>query len=229
MSHQSLFTRLFVYSFIGLLGYLFIGLFPPLASGEVMTNDTYTVQKRTVQIQPFITESPRPKQQTEKPLASGANYTVTTNNQAAFSFSTSPDNISFGTLQATNPVIREMTFGITSSRGYQILAAAGNPLRKTDGAFIPDTTCDNGSCSEFTPAPWLNTLTYGFGYRTSGMETDYYQQFADLSRKEVIQPVFKGLQAQNVSEKLTYRINISATQSPGSYSNSIFYIATPDF
>lgn len=194
-----------------------------------MTNDNYSVDKQSVQIQPFVTDAPQPQQQAEKPYASGDNYTVLTTSPQAFSFSVSQNSVSFGTLQATNPVVREITLALTSPQGYQVLAGANHPLQKETNVFIPDTTCDNGSCSEFTSAPWVNTLTYGFGYRTSNMEYDTYKQFSNLSQNEILQPILKGLQAENLLEKITYRINISAMQSPGPYSNTIFYIATPDF
>lgn len=194
-----------------------------------MTNDNYTVEKRGVQIQSFTKEQPKQRELTEVFLTSGDNYTVATANPEAFSFTLSQNSISFGPLQATNPVIRELNLQLTSLRGYQVLAAADHSLQKQAQIFIPDTTCDNGSCSEFTPAPWKNTLTYGFGYRQETMEADNYKQFADLSRNESLQPIFEGLQAQNVKKKITYRVNISGTQPSESYTNTIFYIATPDY
>src|SRR5689334_15120343 len=77
---------------------------PVLAA--TMTNPSYTIDNQDVQIQPFNNESPKPqiRTQTQKALASGDNYTVTTSNPDAFSFSISQDSLSFGKLQATNPV-----------------------------------------------------------------------------------------------------------------------------
>lgn len=201
----------------------------PPALAATMTNDNYSVDKQSVQIQPFVTEPPKPKEVTEEHLSSGDNYTVNTTLDGPFSFSLSQNTISFGEIQPTNPVIRDLVVRLTSFGGYQILTAANHPLQKQNGIFIPDTTCDNGSCSEFTAAPWLNTLTYGFGYQTTRMEENYYKQFADILRNEAFQAISSGTKAQNIEEKVTLRINTSGTQETGAYTNTIFYIATPDF
>lgn len=215
--------------FIGLPIYLFLGLLSPTVNAATMNNDSYTLDNQSVQIQPFKKELTKPKVQTQKIITSGDNYTVATSNPDAFTFELSQDSSNFGKLQATNPVLRNLTLGISSSRGYQILATEDHPLQTETQVAIPDTTCDNGSCSESTPAPWVNTLTYGFGYRLDTMEPDSYKQFADSSRNEAFQPILEGLQALNQEAKITYRINISGTQTVGAYTNVVTYIATPDF
>jgi hypothetical protein len=214
---------------VGLFVYLLIGLFPPLASGEVMTNDSYTVKKNTVQIQPYIKDQPKPKEEIEKPYAQGQNYIVETTSPEAFSFGISTDNISFGPLQPTNPVLRRLTLLLGSNRGYQIFTTQDHALRTNEKTIIPDTTCDNGSCSSITPALWENTLTYGFGYHLDTMETAYFQHFPDSSRNEALYPIIQGLQARNQEFNVTYKVNIAGTQEAGTYSNTVTYIATPDF
>lgn len=194
-----------------------------------MTGDNYSVEKRTVRIQPFVQEKPKPKEETDKPLAQGKNFTVETTAPEAFSFGISSQNLSFGTLQATNPVIRKLTLSLDSLRGYQVLTAANHPLNKQNQTTIPDTTCDNGSCSSITEALWTNTLTYGFGYHLDSMEPAYFKRFPDTNRGEAAYPLLTGLQAKNREFNVTYKVNISTTQESGSYSNTVTYIATPDF
>ncbi len=215
--------------FIGLFVYLLIGLFSQ-AKAATMSNDSYTIEKRSVNIQPYIQDSPKkPDIVPQKPYASGTNYTIETNKPFGFSFSLSQDVVDFGKLTATNPVIRDVDLTITSFGNYQLLAAQDHPLRTQNNLIIPDTTCDNGSCSEITAAPWSNTLTYGFGYKTEAMQDNMYKQFGDSSRNEAMQSFLQGGKAQNQQPTLTYKVNISGTQTPGAYSNSVIFIATPDY
>ncbi len=106
-------------------------------------------------------------------LFSGTNYKVRSGFQYYYSiipfrFAISSTSISFGTLTATNPVTRTNTLTISngSAFGYAIQAYENHQLLDPGhGQVIPDTTCDNGSCSETTAATWNTVLTYGFGYR----------------------------------------------------------------
>lgn len=214
---------------IGLFVYLLSGLLSPTASAATMTGDNYSIDQQSVQIQPFIKEQPKPKDSTEKPLAQGTNYTVETTSPEPFSFGVSTRKISFGTLQPTNPVLRKLILSLDSKRGYQVLTAENHPLRIEDELIIPDTTCDNGSCSNITAALWVNALTYGFGYHLDGMEPAYFQHFPDSLRNEAIYPLSRGLQATNHEINVTYKVNVSGTQEVGSYTNIVTYIATPDF
>jgi hypothetical protein len=218
--------------FIGLFVYLFICLFSSKASAATMTNDNYSVQKRAVQIQPFVTESPKPKIQTRRPYAQGENFTVETTRPEPFSFSISQNMLDFGVLQATNPVIRKLTLSLESSGGYHVLTAADHPLQYLANQTIetiPDTTCDNGSCSDITEALWTNTLTYGFGYHTDSMDSASFRQFPNTLQNEAPATLISASNAKNREFHVTYKINVSNTQSKGAYGNTIFYVATPDF
>lgn len=194
-----------------------------------MSGDNYSLDQQDVQIQPYVQEQPKPKDQTAKPYAQGTNYTVETTAQDAFSFSTSAEHISFGILQPTNPVLRTLGLIVDSTFGYQILTAEDHPLRTGPQTIIPDTSCDNGSCSPLTEAPWINTLTYGFGYRLDGMTDSYFKPFPNLLRSQLISPLIHEASGNNHGITVTYKTNISGTQENGSYSNTVTYIATPDF
>lgn len=181
-------------------------------------------------------------------LYSGANFTVRAGFQYVYSiipfrFSISTTDIDFGEVEPTNPVTRTNNLKISngSANGYVVTAFEDHQLLVPgSGAQIPDTTCDNGSCSETTASAWSNTLTYGFGYRcdnvtgadcpTDFTNTSYFKQFANASLNENPQSVMIGTNVGRTKEvQITYKVNISGTQEGGAYSNTITYIATPTF
>lgn len=199
-------------------------------NAATMTNDNYTIEKKTVDIQPFKRETPQKAQEpTVKPLAQGENYTIMSTTPEGFVFSTSQEIVEFGKLSATNPVIRLSSLTITSQQGYQVFVNEDTPLQMKPSVIIPDTTCDNGSCSESTSALWTNTLTYGFGYHLETMEKDFYRQFPTNSQNQDLEILFQGNHAQEKQENITYKVNVSGTYQAGSYHNVITYIATSDY
>lgn len=181
-------------------------------------------------------------------LYTGANFKVRAGFQYIYSiipfrFTISNLDINFGTLTATNPVTRTnmLTVSNGSAFGYNVTAYENHQLLSpANGSVIPDTTCDNGLCTQNTSALWSNTLTYGFGYRcedvvgtdcsTDFTTSDYYKQFADLSANETPGIVMVGANVgRNKQAQITYKVNISGTQVAGQYSNVVTYIATPTF
>lgn len=158
-----------------------------------------------------------------------------------FTFTVTPTSLDFGTIDPTSPVTRTNTLNVLSSGGgYSVTAIEDHSLRQSNATvFIPDTTCDNGSCSISTSAPWTSNLTYGFGYRCDNLiltdcvvfNTDYYKPFANQSTSQTPQVVMQATNGSG-SEKqsqITYKVNVSGTQLPGVYTNTITYVATPNF
>lgn len=211
-------------SIVGLL-FLFFAIVLK-ADAASMSNGGFTIEQDQVNIIPFSQDEPKKIQSpTQKPYASGKNYVVNTNNPNAFHFSISQEMVDFGKLTATNPIIRTLDLDISSSKdNFQILTAEDHPLKASTNLTIPDTTCDNGSCSELTASLWDNTLTYGFGYQLDGKTDQGFKQFADPSRNKDWQII-----TINPHERVNYKVNISATQPSASYSNTVTYIATPDY
>lgn len=165
---------------------------------------------------------------------------------SSFTFSVSSSSINFGTLTATNPVSRTTILSVQTGNatGYSVKASQNHPLQDVKTKqVIPDTTCDTGTCNEFKALSWAGSstsLTYGFGYRCDNLSgsdcvSDFtpqgvYKQFADVSKAEIAQNVMNG--TASTSEKkgqITFKVNISATQSPGSYTNTISFVAFPSF
>lgn len=179
-------------------------------------------------------------------LYSGTNYIVRAGFQyvprgTQFSFKVSSQLVDFGTLSASNPVTRTQTLTISngSTYGYQVTASENHQLLESvSGARIPDTSCDNGTCTPSTPATWTNPLTYGLGYRCdnvsgSGCIFSTANQYAPFANKEYLQTPQAILSGsglvKSAQSTITYKVNVSGTQGPGDYTNTINYIATPTF
>ncbi len=192
-------------------------------------------------------------------LFSGKNYSIQVgfedfSSEQPFSFSVSENFIDYGQLSATDPVIRLNNLLVSSSTafGYSVQAFEDHMLKHNSSeGFIPDTTCDNGICTASVAQPWNGPLTYGFGYRCdppaslrtspsahsagSGQaisnpcaegfsDINSYRQFQKPNEPQII------LQAnQSASAQISYKINISGNQAPQFYSNSITFIAIPNF
>jgi|SRR3989344_435823 len=231
--------------------YLIFNIAP--AGAFTMSNDNWVLQMGN-----FNTASGKPTGpsnklsltvgQTSPGLYTGTNFKVRSGFQYISSiipFAFSIDNISidFGTLSPTNPITRTNTLTVSngSANGYSVTAFENHQLLvPAIGSVIPDTTCDNGSCSQTTSAAWTNILTYGFGYRCDNLvrtdcasgfaSADNYKQFADNSKSETAVSVMSGTNASSSAQvRITYKLNISNTQAAGLYNNVITYIATPTF
>ncbi len=162
-----------------------------------------------------------------------------------FSFLISPVFIDFGLLSPTNPISRTSNLTVTSNKvpGYTVSVIENRPLtvRKTQ-AVIPDTTCDDGACSPDIPSLWQNTLTYGFGYRCDNQNgnscdiqfasTDYYKPFPSTNNNNTPQIVMyntKSMNGDTNTSQITYKLNISGTQTQGLYENIVTFIAAPSY
>lgn len=159
-----------------------------------------------------------------------------------FRFSIDPLLITYDQFSPTNPIIRENTisFHNTSPVSYYIFAEEDESLRDKSGNFIPDSTCDNGACTEYVAAAWNNTLTYGFGYRCVDIENiscladfksdGYFKQFANIGAKENLSVLAKGIADNKANKvKIYYKVNTAASQPESIYSNTITFTALPGY
>lgn len=157
-----------------------------------------------------------------------------------FTFTVSPVEIDFGTIVPGEPVSRTNTLSITKSPNlsYQITVFENHVLKMSQGQAIPDTTCDDGACSEVSASGWSNPLTYGFGYRCenvtgSDCSADFsqsmaYKHFANDEAHESAQVILKSSGTRRAAQsQITYKVNVAATQASGEYQNTIMYIASP--
>jgi hypothetical protein len=158
-----------------------------------------------------------------------------------FTFSLSEPLIDFGILSATNPITRTTTLNVLSpGSGYQVFTFSNHVLLSNKNSAIPDTTCDNGSCSELTASLWENNLTYGFGFRCDSLSPNLcpddfknentFRQFSDRGKNERPLPVLQSnLPTKNHEARITYKVNTSGTQAKEAYENTVTYIAVPNF
>jgi hypothetical protein len=241
MNTVSLLKYLFVFS---LFGWFFITLFSSPIEAAQSSNPDYTIETDNLSTDnpdptkiPSLPNAPTPS---SAPTLSISKYTITSTSDA-FSFSLSQNAIDFGILSATNPVIRTSELRLASPlQGAQIFANQNHPLTSAELQTIPDTTCDNGSCSQGIATPWTSSLTYGFGYRcelgsNQGCDSTFsdptsFKQFADAAANESFNQIRLSQQSNLITRaKIIYKVNISGTQPPGGYSNTITYIAIPNF
>lgn len=158
-----------------------------------------------------------------------------------FTFTVTPTALDFGTIDPTSPVSRTNTLDVLStSSGYSVTAIEDHSLQTASASAIPDTTCDTGTCNPSTASVWTNSLTYGFGYRCDNIAgtdcisfvTDYYKPFANAALLENPQIVMQNTGSGSSTDKqaqITYKVNIAASQIPGVYTNTITYVASPNF
>jgi len=157
-----------------------------------------------------------------------------------FSFSLSSNLVDFGILSPNNPILRTNFLTIyNQSNGYVVLAGEDQEFKSSENSSIPDTTCDNGSCTQTTSALWKETTVYGFGYRCDNIigndcldfeEPHFFKQFSNLEKQERLEKIMKGYPGEEKRlAKITYKINISNTQKASMYSNVLTFLAVPNF
>lgn len=181
--------------------------------------------------------SPRAKTVENETIKSGLQSIYQT---GPIAFSVNADILDFGQITPSNPVIRNVILSATSeSLNYQIFSFESNPPRTINNQSLPDTSCDEGSCSHSQSSIWENNLTYGFGFRCisksilyciEDFDKDYYRQFADISTGEKSTPVMNGLKNKEAqAAEISLKINASGTQEPGTYSNIVTFILVPSY
>lgn len=202
---------------------LLLSLVPPTA--QAMTSDNYNLDQGDADIVPF--EPHALPTQTPGQTITPSNLPLT--KPTAFTLRVSQDIIPFGALTATNPVLRDLELVVESNENnYQVFAFENHALAANPVDMIPNTTCDNGSCTTERSAPWTNNLTYGFGYRFAEEPRNTYKQFIDASKTKQLLPIISE-QAGTITKKLTYKVNVSRTQKQTSYLNVVTYIAIPNY
>lgn len=224
----------------------------PLSAMTTMTNDSYKVEMGNFDAigATSVSNSQYKLGFTSGEVASGL-YTGTNYKVRAgfkyiksiipFSFAVSSQNVNFGTLTPGIPLTRSHTLSVSngSAYGYTVTSSEDHALRIfAYGIDIPDTTCDDGTCTQTTAAAWTSNTTYGFGYRCDNVTGSacpsafstgtYFKQFANLENDEVAQTVMSGTEVGRTFEvTITYKVNIPSSQTAGLYRNMVQYIATP--
>lgn len=157
-----------------------------------------------------------------------------------FAFSISAVDIDLGLLTPGihNSASNVLTITTKGAGGYTVYAYELHPLRHSGGTTdIPDTTCDNGLCTEATATPWTNQNIPGFGFNAAGadvpadfVDATYFRQFADYESAEIMQPVMTDTTiAKNEQATITYKAGVSGLQAAGNYQTGVVYVAVPGF
>jgi len=183
-------------------------------------------------------------------ISEGVNYKIMTGFEnlkttLSFSVSISSDIIDFGILSPTNPIIRtvDLSTNTQGTYGYSVIVFEDQPLTASSSGikktFIPDTTCDKGTCGVETSAVWTNALTYGFGYRCDDLisiscdnsftQPNFYRHFPDIINNDDPQSIISAEGADNQQARISYKVNTSGNQSKGNYGNTVTYIGIPNF
>ncbi len=203
------------------------------------SNNSYIIQGGEIEQKTFTNPSDSSTESSDKGSDKTTNIYFGENYQdQPFSFSVSNILVDYGSLTPTNPVSRTTDLIILkgSSEGYSVFAFANRQLTDVNNNSIPDTTCDNGTCSQTSSAQWSRNLSFGFGYRCENSDmsgctgdfskADYFKQFANDSKSGQYQAIINSFDSRK--SKIEYKVNISNNQAKSSYSNSITFIAIPN-
>jgi len=223
----------------------------PSALAQSAQNSMYKIQIENINsfADPNRSENIKPTNNNAGNELSGVNYKIDLGEKyspgsSSFIFSISGTELDFGSLSPTNPVIRNNILKIKNANmaGYKVSGIENHQLTEgKKGVKIPDTTCDNGRCTDYSSDKWENTLTYGFGYRcdsskNSCVEKDnsfskenFYKQFPDSSKDETPTTIMSEGSSLGQEARITYKVNISSSQPRGLYSNTITFIAIPSY
>lgn len=216
------------------------------------TDFNSSIQVNEIDIAPTNGPTPSPSQRTTPPsleqdqvhLPSVVQNRSLDPTKGFFSLSLTSVEADFGIIDPTNPVIRTQDLRLNpgSSNGFSLFLYENHPLQvEGTNHFIPDTTCDDGKCTETSASAWENTLTYGFGFRCdSEVKEDNpcslefenqqtYKQFADVTKQEPGTELLNGQQTDPIQARITYKLNVAGTQTKGVYENTLVFIASPRF
>lgn len=157
-----------------------------------------------------------------------------------FSFSLSKLTIDFGEITpgTFKTATHQVDVSVIGAGGYSVTVFENHPLRLQSGtSTIPDTTCDNGLCTEETAESWTNPANVGFGFNASGddvvadfVSANYFRQFADLASAELPQTIMAANSVQsNRTATITYKVTPSGDQPAGLYETQVVFSAIPTY
>ncbi len=176
----------------------------------------------------------KPKPENKPPFTVSKEYPLSGAN--TFQLFLSDRLIDFGQLSPSNPINRALSinFHNASLPESGVFAWEDHPLQQANGTIIPDTTCDNGNCSETVASSWASELTYGFGYRcetstgnpclAADNDPTFYKQFSNYAANEPF-----ALITQDKQSKIIFQVNTAGAQQEGVYTTSITLVANPGF
>lgn len=232
-------------SFLFILNSYFLILNTNVVIAQTSSNDNYQIDLQEIDINPQNTSGTIPsivKTEIKKEVPKEETEYIVDN--SFLSIYLDNNSIDFGTLSPGNPVTRTVVLSIKTNSGYAVQVSEDHSPQNQNNSSIPDTTCEDGQCSETIESLWKNNLTYGFGMRCDpvrmdkslgslacmSFEDDYYKQVANISRGKKAKSIISGKENyQEKKAKITFKLNAPGTQKPGSYSSNITLIAVPNY
>ncbi len=121
--------------------------------------------------------------------------------------------------------------------GFSLYAIANHPLRQSSGVIIPNTTCDN-NCSINSAGLWQNLDSFGFGFNVENktktndfVTNNYFRPFTNQSLNQNLSLIAysDNNEIGQTDLIINYRLNVSGLQESGSYQNSLFFVALPNY
>lgn len=168
--------------------------------------------------------------------------TTTVNTQTA---PNAPLSVPFGTLSLNTFATAAHTLIVSTNalNGYIVTAIENDQMGKDAGTtpFIPDNTCDAGTCTVTTAGNWVTPAgNAGFGYSLEAVSgaTVEFTAGASFNSKPFanaagLQPPTRIMYSTGVSNdhraNVCYRVSVDATQAAGDYENMVTYTATASF
>lgn len=141
-----------------------------------------------------------------------------------------------------------LTVTTNGANGYSVTIKENDQFDSATGYQIPDGNCD-GACTDSSSGPWATATNNGFGYcledvtgnggatadsiwGTAGCDdsTTHFKTIADSGAGEPARTIMSSASAVagDVSD-VGFRISVDLSQGPGSYTNTITYVATGNF
>jgi len=146
--------------------------------------------------------------------------------------------VPFGTINANTfyQGCHDLLVSTNAGGGYSLAAQQNHQLQTAGGVTLPDTTCNNGTCTATTAAAWSTATINGFGHTCRNqIGSDcvsaygnglYFRQFADMSAGEAPQSIMASTTPAIATSRVKYRLNRSAAQPAGTYTNLVSYSLT---
>ncbi len=177
--------------------------------------------------------------------------------RSASSIDTTAYSVPFGSIINTDSfydAYQELEVRTNAPSGYVVTIEENDQMGKNGNTCtgstageaqncIPDTTCDNGTCTESTSDEWATATNNGLGYsleNVTGTDATFtYNESARTFSAKQLPDQEAGESKQNIMSNtgpvssakvnVCYRLSVSATQPAGYYYNKVKYTATPRF
>lgn len=172
-------------------------------------------------------------------IAGIANTACTLGN-AVTAVTTTATAVPFGDMNANTfkKGCQLLTVNTNAGDGYTMTSQENDQMTNAGLQTIPDTTCDNGLCTETTGAVWATaSANHGLGHTCFGVNCvgaysagSNYRQFASIADTETAQTMMSSSSpVTNATSTVVYQLSVSGSQPSGNYTNTVVYITTAQF